>query len=105
MADGAPITGWHQPWTARHYHATGTTFGFESRAAFRIDPEDCLSAACRLNHEMAYERPDGTARVACGVEVTPDAGNYHVTARCTATWDEEIIAVREWNFSTARKLS
>lgn len=54
---------------------------------------------------MAYERPDGTARVACGVEVTSDAGNYHVTARFTATWDEEIIAVREWNFSTARKLS
>lgn len=103
--DGAEITGWHQPFSAVRYHATETTFGFETSARHSIRPDDPLSARSVIEHRMVFERPDGTAQITCCLTARCDAAQYHLDATLIATWNGTEIARQTWAVSPERYLS
>ena len=103
-ADGTLVSSWHQPFSRVRYHATRTTFGFETRARHTIHPDDPLSAASRFDHRMVYERPDGVAEVTSRAAATADAATFSLSGRVTAEWNGELVFERNWSPRIARRL-
>ena len=103
--DGTLVSSWHQPFSRVRYHATRTTFGFETRARHTIHPDDPLSATSRFDHRMHYERPDGEAEVTSWAAVTGDAAAFSLSGRVTVRWNGETVFERNWSPRIARRLS
>ncbi len=101
---GGRTEGWHQPYTAIQYDETGTTFGYETSADFRIEAETPESAEARFHHRAVYQRPDGTAEIESLLTATADATNYFIEGRLTVHWQDEEISAWEWALDIPRTL-
>ncbi len=97
--------GWHQPWLVQRFPATGTTFGYDTRWEHRIDPSDPLSADCRFDHQMRFEREDGVAEVRSTARVTCNVDEFILEGEVEAAWNGETIFRRAWNPRVPRRLS
>lgn len=102
LKNGEIRSGWHQPYASVYYIETDTCFGYETRAEYRISPDEPLTAACSYEHTMTFARPDGTAVVTCKVQLSSDADAYQVTGIFSASWDDQIVKTHEWNLNIAR---
>ncbi len=103
--DGTLVFAWNQPFSSQRFRATGTTFGFETRARHAIDPDDPLSAVSRFEHRLHCARPDGVAEVASWAELRATADAFLLSGGVTVTWDGETIAERHWSPEVPRRLS
>ena len=103
--DGTLVSSWRQPFSRVRYHATRTTFGFETRARHAIHPDDPLSATSRFDHRMRYERPDGEAEVTSWAAITGDAAAFSLSGQVTVRWNGETVFERNWSPRVARRLS
>ena len=103
--DGTLVFAWHQPFTSQRFPATGTTFGYETRARHAIDPDNPLSAVSRFEHRLHCARPDGVAEVASWAALRATADAYLLSGGVTATWDGETVASRDWSPEVPRRLS
>lgn len=101
--NGELVGGWHQPFTELHYNETGTNFGFQTRAEYRIRPDNPTSASASFTHEARYGRPDGVADIRCELIARCDATTFFLQATLTATWDGEQVAERRWEASIPRR--
>ncbi len=100
--DGELVGGWDQPFTELHYNETDTAFGFQTRAEYRIRPDDPTSATASFIHAARYGRPDGVADIRCELIARCDATTFFLRATLTATWDGEQVAERLWETSIPR---
>ncbi|MEM7173296.1 MAG: CocE/NonD family hydrolase [Pseudomonadota bacterium] len=105
MADGTLTEAWHQPFSSQRFHATATTFGYQTKARHCLQPEDPTSASSRFDHRLKSERPDGTAQVESWAQVTSTKSHFLVAGGLTACWDGAAIATRQWSSSIPRRLS
>ncbi len=103
--DGTLISTWHQPSVRVHHHATNSTFGYETSARHQVQKDDPLSAQSRFDHSMAFERPDGVARVRSYAEVRCDAESFHLSGEVVVTWNDEEIFAGQWSPSIKRRWS
>ena len=100
--DGELVGGWHQPFTELHYNETDTAFGFQTRAEYRIRPDNPTSASASFTHAARYGRPDGVADIRCELSARCDATTFFLQATLTATWDGEPVAERLWETTIPR---
>ncbi|MEM7426519.1 MAG: CocE/NonD family hydrolase [Pseudomonadota bacterium] len=105
LADGTLRSSWHQPPVRVLHHATGSTFGFETRAEHTISMSDPLSAQSRFEHVMEFKRPDGTAKIKSWAAVSCDAEHFHLSGEVRAFWNNEQIYVRTWSPTLKRRCS
>jgi hypothetical protein len=101
--NGEVRSGWYQPYSSVHLNEINTYFGYETRAEFRIRPNEPLTAFCCYEHSMTFTRPDGTAVVNCIVELTCNNDNYRLLGTFKASWDNQILKTHKWNFNISRK--
>ncbi|MDU8945765.1 CocE/NonD family hydrolase [Ovoidimarina sediminis] len=101
--DGTRREDWHQPYTALRHHDIATTFGYETSAAFSLDPGNPASARATHAHRAVYARPDGTAEIACTLTTTADAAAFHLDGHLSVTWNGDALATRHWAHSVPRR--
>ena len=101
--NGEVRSGWFQPYSSVLLNEINTYFGYETRAEFRIRPNEPLTAFCCYEHSMTFTRPDGTAVVNCIVELTCNNDNYRLLGTFKASWDNQIVKTHKWNFNISRK--
>lgn len=102
LETGEIQSGWHQPFMSLHYDEINTKFGFETCAEFRVCDEYPLSAECTYEHSMTFERPDGTAVVACKVHLSSDDKYYKVSGEFCASWNGGTVKRHDWKINLAR---
>jgi hypothetical protein len=100
---GEVRSGWYQPCSSVYYNEIDTYFGYETRAEFRIRPDEPFTAICSYEHSMTFNRPDGKAVVTCMVELTSNADKYRLIGNFKASWDDQIVKNRKWNLNITRK--
>jgi len=96
-------SGWYQPYSSVYYNETDTYFGYETRAEFRIRPNEPLTACCCYEHSMTFTRPNGTASVSCKVDLKCNNSKYRLLGTFKASWDNQIVKTRKWNLNIPRK--
>ena len=104
-ADGTLEFAWRQPFASQRFHATDTTFGYETRARHSIHPDDPTSAASRFDHRVQCARPEGVAKVASWAELKSTADHFLLSGGITASWDGKTVATRTWSPRVQRRLS
>ncbi|MEQ8653470.1 MAG: CocE/NonD family hydrolase [Kiloniellales bacterium] len=102
---GCLVNGWHQEPVAQYFAATETLFRYETSARHAIQPGRPESAVSAFDHQMRFERPDGTADIRSTAQVTADADSFHLKGSLTAHWRGALIFRREWSPSLRRRLS
>jgi len=103
--DGIVVSGWNQPLTIWRSPATGTAFGYETKAEHCIDLSSPQSARSRFDHRMTFEWEDAMIRMSSEVTVTCDEGNYYVSGELRASLNSEQIAHRIWRCAVPRRYS
>ncbi|MEM8951640.1 MAG: hypothetical protein AAGC99_20175, partial [Pseudomonadota bacterium] len=102
-SDGALVSGWHQPYSEVFFNETGSSYGFETRATYRLVPGDPLSAESTVEHRAVHRRSDGTAELSCTVKLRADDRFYHLEGRLVADWEGAHLAERNWTSAVPRK--
>jgi len=91
--------GWHQPLTRISYPETETTFGYETSMSHKLFLDASVHQETRVDHQMIFERNDGTAEVTVSLIARASWGVTTVEAFLTVTWNATPFASRSWTIS------
>ena len=95
--DGVRSSGWHLPYRCTHFSEIDLDFGVETRAEYRMEMDDPVSASAHFEHRLHFARDGWTIDVTGTAEFRSSADAYHPIGSLEVRENGDLIFERRWN--------
>ena len=95
--DGVRTSGWHLPYRCTHFSEIDLDFGVETRAEYRMEMDDPVSASVRFEHRLHFARDGWTVDVTGIAELRSTESAYHVSGSLEVHENGEPVFERRWS--------
>ena len=105
VATGTISSGWRQPLTRIAFSEIALEFAFETKAEFRITPDEPNSASGEFQHRLQFTRQDSIIEVIGTASLQSTVSDYQVFGRLEVRENDTLVFEREWHPVISRKHS